>query len=165
MRSDDISLLVQLGIPVALLIVTYFSGRIVISRHLARLDAGERETAGVLTTGLRSFPGGARASKPAALVVAEAVVSVDYFRSWVAKFFNIIGGEVTVLTGAASRARREALLRLRREAVAMGHDAICNLRVETCNIRGAENPRKRAGAVVVVVLASATAYTRDAAVA
>lgn len=162
MHADDVSLLVQLGIPVALLIVTFFSGRFVISRHLARLEAGEREMAGVLVTDLRSFPGGAAPSRAASMVAAEAVISVDYFRSWVAKFANIVGGEVRVLTGAASRARREALLRLRREAIAMGHDAICNLRVETCNIRGAENPRKRAGAVVVVVLASATAYTRAA---
>mgnify|MGYP001185904127 CR=1 FL=1 len=160
MHPELVMQLIALGAGAVLLAIAAFTGMIIARRHNALLDAGEAETAGVVMTDIRSFPGPVDHSRPAAFVVAEVVMSVDYFRSWISKFINIIGGEVGVITRIGVRARREALLRLRREAIALGHDAVCNIRLDTCNIRGAEATGKKAGAIIITIFASGTAYTR-----
>lgn len=159
MQSEFLFDLIWLGLVVAMLLVASVSGLIVAKRHNARLDAGEQQTQHIVMTDLRSFPGGA-GSAGATLVAAEAVIAVDYFRSWLTKFVNIVGGEAGIVTRTAIRARREALLRLKRQAESHGHNAVCNLRVETCNIRGSEAAKQKAGVILITVLASGTAYTR-----
>jgi uncharacterized protein YbjQ (UPF0145 family) len=59
----------------------------------------------------------------------------------------------------ATRARREALLRIIEKAKSQGYNAICNLRMDSADIGGSATSKK--GSVMVSIIASATAYHID----
>ena len=146
-----------------LLIVDLGAGRVNERRHLARLTQREAANEGVLITDLRSFPGalqGAAAAQgpPPVLLVAETVISSDYFKSFVSTLKRIIGGELRAFESLMMRARREAVAQLAEQARSAGYDAICNVRIEGVDVTGARTQQK---AIVVVALqASGTAYRR-----
>lgn len=68
------------------------------------------------------------------LVNGNVVISVDYFKRFVAGLRNIVGGRVTPYETLIDRARREAILRMKEEARAVGADAILNVKYEMCSI-------------------------------
>jgi uncharacterized protein YbjQ (UPF0145 family) len=85
------------------------------------------------------------------LVAASVVVSLDYFKRFLAKLRNLIGGRVRSYESLLDRARREAILRLQDECP--GADIILNFRMETSSIA---NTRGKQGAGGVEVLAYGT---------
>lgn len=141
-----------------LLILGLLAGTIVEDRHLASLDRREDEVRGMRVCNLRSFPGAAPAGPQPTLVVGVAVISSDFFRTFMMKLKNIIGGRLGYFERLCDRGRREAYLRMLDEARHAGFDAVCNVRFDTADIVGAG---ERGNAVAtVVVLASGTAYKR-----
>lgn len=66
------------------------------------------------------------------MVYGNAVISIDYFKRFLAGLRNILGGTVKSYESLIDRARREAVLRMK----AMAGDAavIVNMRIETSNI-------------------------------
>jgi uncharacterized protein YbjQ (UPF0145 family) len=91
------------------------------------------------------------------MVVAETVIATDYLKSFVASIRRLFGGEVRSYHSLLARARRETTQRLVEQAQAMGHNAICNLRLVTADVGGSTASKK--GAAMVAILGSATAYT------
>jgi uncharacterized protein YbjQ (UPF0145 family) len=91
--------------------------------------------------------------------VAEAVIASDYLKTFLAGLRNIFGGEVGSYVTLATRARREALVRMMEQAHAQGYDALCNVRMDPADIGG--NTARR-GVPMVAILASGTAYSRSA---
>jgi uncharacterized protein YbjQ (UPF0145 family) len=67
---------------------------------------------------------------------------------------NMVGGRIGVYETLMDRARREAIVRLRREAQAVGANVVWNVRLETAAIGGGEKNEKAKG---VEVIASGTA--------
>jgi uncharacterized protein YbjQ (UPF0145 family) len=61
----------------------------------------------------------------------------------------IIGGRVKAYETLLDRARREALLRLKEDAVERGYHAVVNVRLETCRIANARNSERIAGLEVL----------------
>jgi len=61
---------------------------------------------------------------------AGAVIAADYFKSFVAGWRNLIGGEVKTCQTMLSRARSEARLRMVEEARGRGSNLIVNVRFE-----------------------------------
>lgn len=121
--------------------------------HLRRLDKREAELRGfVATTGL-TIPQHERLSDPT-LVHGGVVISVDYFKRFIAAFYSIIGGRVKTYEDLMSRGRREAILRMKQAAQAQGADAIINVRIETTRIANGRGDKQTAG---VEVLAYGTA--------
>lgn len=86
------------------------------------------------------------------LIYGSTAVSIDYFKKIVAGFINFFWGKITVYERILDRARREATLRVKEQAVAKGYNCIVNLKVDTSTING-KNPNSTACAEV---LASAT---------
>lgn len=166
MNNVPLDLLFEFGWVLVLLIVGLSAGRIAEIRHLKRLRIAEAEVlAPMLVTDVRSFPMCGRehtseANAPA-LVSGESVISSDYFKTFVSMLKKIIGGELRTLETLMSRARREAVLRMARQARALGYDAICNVRIESTDIGGSAATSKRVMTMVCVV-ASGTAYKRGA---
>ena len=165
-----LNLIVDLAIPVSLLLVGLLAGRVAEHRHLASLARREKELSGILTSALRGFPGGAaRASSsgegaPAVhidpcFVTGAAVISTDYFKSFLARIRKVIGGELRSYESLCSRARREAVCRMLEQARELGCDAVCNVRLEGFDIAGKGVSRK-AGVTMVTVMATGTAYRR-----
>ncbi len=66
------------------------------------------------------------------LVSGSVVISVDYFKAFLAGLRNIFGGRVSAYETLVDRARREAVLRMKEDAGTA--ERIANLRVETSTL-------------------------------
>jgi uncharacterized protein YbjQ (UPF0145 family) len=139
---------VRLGIPLALLVVTYFIGTALERRHYASIR--ERESR------WRNFPAITIGSIPShwqviecTLITGSVVISVDYFKRFLAGLRMIFGGRVKAYETLLDRARREALLRLKEDAVERGCQAVVNVRLETCRLANARKSQSIAGLEVL----------------
>lgn len=131
-------LLIQLIIFLGLLGVGYFVGVHYEKKHYADIRLREKRT---LHVPIMSF--GAKTALPqandAALFTGSVVISSDYFKTFTATLVNIIGGRIVVYESLLDRGRREALLRMKEDAIAWGATQVINVRFETSNISEANN--------------------------
>ncbi len=144
------------GITVFLLAIGLFVGGAIERRHFAHLDEREAQNSGFLVTQLKSYPGAVAGDPPPTMLCGEAVISSDYLKTWLGGIRKIFGGEMKSYQSLLVRARREALQRVVEQARSMGYNAVCNVRYASTDISGASKSRRRA--VMVTILASATAY-------
>ena len=89
----------------------------------------------------------------AVLVTGSAVISVDYFKRFLAAFRNFFGGRIRSYESLLDRARREAILRMK--ATAADADLILNTRIETSTIGKSANQRKIIGSVEAIAYGTA----------
>jgi uncharacterized protein YbjQ (UPF0145 family) len=144
-----IELAINIGIPLLLLAVAYFTGRRVERQHYASIRARERELATLPAVTFRQIPS-AWAVDGLGVVTGSVVVSVDYFKRFLAGLRTLVGGRVTSYETLLDRARREAILRCKEEARRRGYQAVVNLRIETTRIaRASQNSRATAGVEVL----------------
>jgi len=68
------------------------------------------------------------------LVSGSVVISVDYFKKFVAGLRSIVGGRIASYESLIDRARREAILRMKQEAKKLNADYIFNIKMETSSI-------------------------------
>ena len=74
------------------------------------------------------------------LVAGNVVVSVDYFKAFVAGLRSFVGGRVTSYESLLDRGRREAILRMKEDARPLGPCKIFNVKIEASSIsRGGSN--------------------------
>ena len=147
----------ELAVFLFLLTLGWLAGWASENRHLRNLENRESQNAGFLITQLKSYPALAPAGPPPELVVGEVVIATDYLKSFLANLRRLFGGEVRSYHSLLARARREATQKCVEHARALGHNAICNLRIENADVGG--NTAAKKGAVMVAILATATAYT------
>lgn len=88
------------------------------------------------------------------LVTGSVVVAQDAFKAFLAAIAFIFGGRVTPYESLMERARREAILRLKEKAYALGAKEIIHLRMETSTIAFSEQTQGK-GAVEVFCYATA----------
>jgi uncharacterized protein YbjQ (UPF0145 family) len=69
-----------------------------------------------------------------ALVIGSTVISVDYFKRFLAALRNLFGGRVTSYESLLDRARRESLLRMKEQAATLGAAMVFNVKYETASI-------------------------------
>lgn len=87
-------------------------------------------------------------SSEGTLVTGHVVIGQDYFKSFLAGLINLIGGRVGVYETLLDRGRREALCRMREEALEWGCTEIANVRYETSVI--GQNQGKQKGGMIEV---------------
>jgi len=144
----------NLGVPAFLLALGYVAGSMAEKSHYKSIRLRELRLRRMPTTNLRRPPVHWRIEK-VALVSGSTVISVDYFKRFLAQLRGFIGGRVRAYESLLDRARREAVLRMKEEAVKGGFDAVINVRLESSNIAAPlRNDRGTAG---VEVLAFGTA--------
>jgi len=68
------------------------------------------------------------------LVSGSVVISVDYFKHFIAGLRGLLGGRITSYESLLDRARREAILRVKREAKDLGAEMVFNIKLETSSI-------------------------------
>ena len=129
------ALVVALAVTLALLVGGLVIGRVTERSHIARLDAGERTVASILLTDLKTPPPGMDVAA-SHLVIGEAVIATDYWKTFAANIRNLFGGEVRSLGTLMWRARRQARLRMVQQAHQLGASAVINVRLETAEIGG-----------------------------
>lgn len=91
------------------------------------------------------------------LVSGNVVISVDFFKRFIAGLRIIVGGRVTSYESLIDRARREALLRMKQEAEKLGAKYVFNVKMETSSI--SKGRRDTIGSIEI--LAYGTALIRD----
>lgn len=115
-------------LPIVGLIFFGFIGAYVEKKHYASIRAREAATATLPIMAARTLEAG-RVVADARLVVAEVMISHDYFKRYLAQLRNFFGGRIRSYDTLMDRARREALLRLKEQSP--GASIIANLRLET----------------------------------
>lgn len=146
--------LFELAVPLILLIVGYFAGTMAEQSHYKSIRVRELRLRRMPTTNLRKPPVHWRVEK-VALVAGSTVISVDYFKRFLAQLRGFIGGRVRSYESLLDRARRESVLRMKEEAAKLGFDAVINVRLESSAI--ASPMRNDRGTAGVEVLAFGTA--------
>lgn len=68
------------------------------------------------------------------LVAGNVVISVDFFKRFIAGLRNIFGGRITSYETLLDRARREAILRMKEEAKNLNAEFVFNIKLETSSI-------------------------------
>lgn len=136
MNGDD---LFDIIFFVGMLVVAFFWGGHVERKHyksLARREAALPPIP-VIAFDRNNFPHEVESVK---LVSANVVLAADYFKTVLAGLVNFFGGNISVLESVLERGRREAVLRLKEQA--LDADFIANLRYETSEV--SENNRASA---------------------
>lgn len=149
--------MLDLIVFIVLLALGYGFGRLAETRHYRSIRRREQAFRNILLIAAR-FPPPDLVARRTQLVAGNAVISVDYFKRFVAGLRNIFGGRVQSYESLLDRARREAVLRMKAQARALGADMVFNIKLETSSI--SKGRRNAVGAVEV--LAYGTACTPSA---
>jgi uncharacterized protein YbjQ (UPF0145 family) len=131
--TDGIFVLVNLGAAFGALLVAYLIGSALEHRHYRSILERERDYRSFPVTTFSALLPEWRAES-AVLAQGSVVVSVDYFKRFVAALRGIFGGRLTSYEPLLDRARREAVLRMIEHARAQGCVALVNVRLETSRI-------------------------------
>lgn len=118
---------------IALLLIGFGGGTLGEYLHLRQLTKRELQTQRlrVMTLGAKTPLPEARDAK---LFVGSAVMSCDYCRATFSLWGKLFGGRLPAYEALLERGRREAILRLKEEAIAWGARSVVNLRLETINL-------------------------------
>ena len=156
MSEDAFGLLFGLGFTVALLALGFFGGTLAERRHYASIRERERALLRLPALTFETLPAGWTV-KRCGLVSGSVVISLDYFKRFVAGLKNLVGGRLRSYESLLDRARREAVLRLKEEAKRRGFHAVANVRLETCSIASPRGENK--GIAGIEILAFGTGVT------
>lgn len=133
-----------------LLLLGYTIGSIVEKRHYVSIRKRESEFAYLPTIMLKK-PLNDHGIINAQLVGGSVVISIDFFKKFMAFLVQIFGGQIGAYETLVDRARREALLRMKEEA--KGASEIINVRLETSSIT--KNTTNNVGAIEVFAYGTA----------
>lgn len=140
----------EIGFFVALLVIGYISGTIVEKRHYSSIREREEALKSLPTIALKR-PLNDENISACRLVNGSVVISIDFFKKFLAGLINFFGGNISSYETLIDRARREAILRLKEDA--KGADEIINLRIETSSIT--KNTKGNVGSVEVLAYGTA----------
>jgi uncharacterized protein YbjQ (UPF0145 family) len=149
--------LIQFLVPLVLLVGAYFIGTSVETKHYRSLRTREHASRRFLTVTFPYEPDNQRVLD-ATLVTGSVVVSVDYFKRFIAGLHMIFGGRVTSYESLLDRARREAILRMKAEANARGFNAVVNVRLETSRIASSHGNNQGTAAVEILAFGTAVKF-------
>lgn len=142
----------QILLAVLLLILAFFTGGIAERRHYKSILRREDELGNIVVVNAKTLPPMNQAPQTT-LVRGSVVISIDYFKRFLARLRMIFGGRIHTYESLMDRARREAILRMQNEAHVIGASMVFNMRFETSSIS-----KGRKGAVgTVEVMAYGTA--------
>jgi uncharacterized protein YbjQ (UPF0145 family) len=129
-------LALELGLALGLLVVGYAVGRRLEASHYRSIREREQATASMTVVPLARVPGLDRCTDRC-LVTGGVVVSPDYFKTFVAGLRMMFGGRLATYETLLDRGRREAVLRMKEEALRLGYDTIICVRLETSRLASA----------------------------
>ena len=143
--------MIEILILIGLLVIGYLAGSSFERSHYKSIHKRERELHDILVFDTK-YPKGEH-GQGGELVQGNVVVSVDYFKRFVASLRKLVGGRLKSYETLLDRGRREAVLRMKEDARKLGANHIFNVRFETASISlGAQ---QTLGSVEVLVYGSA----------
>ncbi len=147
---NDLTL--NLGVILVALILGYSFGRIAEKRHYRSILRREAALSDLIVIACKTQPESA-VPPTTQMVLGNVVISVDYFKRFVAGLRMIFGGRVHTYESLLDRGRREALLRMQERAKDLGANMIFNVRLETSSI--SKGARRSVGSVEVLAYGTA----------
>lgn len=150
-----ISLALNLGIPLLIIVVALIAGSTLERRHYQSIDEREKKLGRIPLLNGKKYPQ-TRPVAEARFVSGSVVISYDHFKRFLAGLRMIFGGEVKSYVSLVDRGRREAILRMKEKCPHA--DLIVNMRIETSSI--SKGRRKRSiGAVEVFAYGTMIRYS------
>ena len=143
----------DLVIFLVLLGVGYVFGFIAEKKHYKSILKRESETINVPCMTIKNPPSNLRCDTH--LVAGNVVISVDFFKRFLAGLRNLFGGRVKSYESLLDRARREAILRMKEQAISDGAKVIMNVRIETSSINKSSSKRESVGSIEVLAYGTA----------
>lgn len=125
---------IDLWIGLLLVLIGWYFGSRTEKRHLAKLQQAEREFGHILLSNERFFE--ANGANQPILVTGSVVIAQDRFKLVLAGFLSVFGKNLTAYESLLERGRREAIIRLKRQAQAQGCNQIYGIRFETSSVNG-----------------------------
>ncbi|MGB7184160.1 MAG: heavy metal-binding domain-containing protein [Burkholderiaceae bacterium] len=123
----------DLIVPLVLLLIGYGFGSWVERRHYRSIVKRESTLKSVLLFESKLIPENL-AARGGHLVCGDVVISVDYFKRFVAGLRKLFGGRLKSYESLLDRGRREAILRMKQQAADLGATMVFNVRFETASI-------------------------------
>ncbi|MDH5473173.1 MAG: YbjQ family protein [Gammaproteobacteria bacterium] len=142
----------DLIIFITLLALGYFFGRAAEKRHYKSIITREQMLKDIIAVNSR-VPPMDQGPLSSALVSGNVVVSVDYFKRFLAGLRALVGGRVVSYESLLDRARREAILRMKQQARELNAIMVFNTKLETASI--SKNARGAIGSIEVVAYGTA----------
>lgn len=124
----------QIIITIILVALGYLFGRRAEKKHYTNLIQREKKMNQLPALASRMPPTDGNYDQ--ALVSGSVVIANDYFKSFVSGLRNLFGGKIRTYETLLDRARREAVLRMKEQAKALGAEMVFNVKYETSNISG-----------------------------
>ncbi len=123
----------ELVVFLVLLILGYGFGRFAETMSYNSIRKREEEFGKIILVAAKTLPADL-VIRETFLVTGSVVVSVDYFKRFLATLRSIIGGRMISFETLLDRGRREAVLRMKQEAGDKGATMIFNVKIETSSI-------------------------------
>jgi len=139
---------------ILLIFIGYISGTIIEKRHYEDIEIREKRYLKLPAVSSKNIEDGSRILS-AHLVMGSVVVSLDYFKRFLAGLRNIVGGRIHSYETLLDRSRREAILRMKENASMKNVDIILNMRFQTSGIGQAANKRGNIGCFEVLAYGTA----------
>jgi uncharacterized protein YbjQ (UPF0145 family) len=146
--------MIDIYILIALIVTGYVVGQYLEKKHYRSIKKREKDFIDLATTVNKSVLGELPGEVRTELVQGACVISVDYFKRFVARLRQLFGGNIRSYETLVDRARREAILRLKESAADASQ--VVNLRIETSSIT--KGRRNQIGSVEVHAYATAIYY-------
>lgn len=154
-----INLFFTFGFPILLLTVTYFIGRNIENRHFESIRVREAKYRKFPVVTFETLPPGWQVAS-SDVAQGSIVVSVDYFKRFLAILRAIFGGRIKSYEPVLDRARREAVLRMIDDAVSRGFDAVLNVRLETSRLASSRRDGKGTAGIEMLAFGTAVKLVR-----
>ena len=151
---EEFEILLQIGIPVLLLLLGFIAGKLAESNHYRNIARLEKAFLHMPAITSQNPMEETRQIASSQLVVGSVVVSVDYFKRFLAAIRMFFGGEVGAYASLIDRGKREALLRMKQAYP--DADAVINVRMQTAALSHGEN--KTMGSIEVIAYGTAIRY-------
>ena len=142
----------ELLIFLVLLFLGYFFGQMLEGNHYKSIRKRESQLNRIPVIASKKLPGDFMPCSTT-LVAGNVVISVDYFKKFLAALRNLVGGHVASYESLIDRARREALLRMKEQARLKGATYVFNVKMETSSI--SKGQRESIGSVEVLAYGTA----------
>ncbi len=156
-KFEQLSLFMNFGLPLLILMIAYFIGSYIEKRHFRDIRKREAKAQGFPVVSFDTMPEDWNVNS-SHLVTGSIVISLDYFKRVIAGLRGLIGGRIKTYEPLLERARREALLRMTEEAQLQGYDAIFNVRLETSRLANARRDGKGVAGVEMLAFGTAVKF-------
>ena len=136
----------NIGATLVVLLATYFIGSWLERRHYVSIKEREKQFRSFPTTSFSTIPADWQVES-VQLAQGSVVISVDYFKRFVAGLRGLVGGRIKTYEPLLDRARREAMLRMIEHAKANHCDAVINVRLETARLANTRRTGERTAGI------------------